>query len=882
MAGMANWQAQISIDIDDLKKRIKVAEGELDKIEKKEHKVKLDIDTKTLENAISKLDRMLESLGKGSGDFKEFENLSKQLSSIATDINNISKAFSVMNDGSDFANIIKSIDASLTALSNHFVSEMSGRMTSSIKEVKSTLSDIGDGGELAPLLQIINKIENAINELSASIKGIRLNMNIDVGSDSEMEAKVQSKIANALQAYQRLFDHIKMSSVGSSVINNFFEFEINQYDTMMGKLQAYKKFIDNMRKEAKAQFNGKDVLYQNTEKSYWTQASAAMSQVTKAFNEMNASSDVNPLADMFGKTDLSGVISQLGLIVAKLEEISTTASSFKNVFANGFNVTSSVEEINKLTNRVKELEDELSKIKLNPVGVDKSNIPSGIEDVFQGDDKAVTDASTTAIKEESKALEQVSDSAKEASESKEKFAKSNKEVKASADSSKASISEEEKYFNSLGKSLGQYQNTLTSISRKPADGNRSKELQDRIDTISSSLDELRTLESNANKDGYVFNKEDVKRGQQLEKIIKDNIEAVKQMSAAQKGSTPLSRGKTIEWANDLLKKNTKWSKAAKNEVKGWIDKLASADPSNVEEIRNEILKVVRAEREAGREGKSFFDIFKSKVVHRFASQLAMYYLSFYDFIRYTRNAINAVKEFDEGLTKISYTMDMTKSQLDNLGKSVLNMASDMKSSIDDAMQVAQIYANMQTSAEEIQRLSEPTLILSNLSGFDSSTIADDIQAVTQQFDILAEDSMHIADVYDYISRNIAVDYSKGLNAMAEGLQVAGSTAKQAGLSYEQTASIIAKAVEKTRLEGSQVGNGLKTIMTRLSKVGELSEEVDNETLSQASESLKKVGIEVYNLDGSYREFDVIMGELANKWDDLTDAEKSNISFNIAA
>ena len=377
MAGMANWQAQISIDIDDLKKRIKVAEGELDKIEKKEHKVKLDIDTKTLENAVIKLDRMLESLGKGSGDFKEFENLSKQLSSITTDINNISKAFSVMNDGSDFANSIKSIDTSLTALSNHFVSEMSGRMTSSIKEVKSTLSDVGDGGELAPLLQTINKIENAINELSTSVKGIGLNMNIDVGSDPEMETKVQSKIANALQAYQRLFDHIKMSSAGGQIITDkFFDFDINQYDTMMGKLQAYKKFIDNMRKEAKTQFNGKDVLYQDTEKSYWTQASAAMGQVTKAFNEMNVASDTNPLADMFGKTDLSEVISQLGLIVAKLEEISNTTTSFKNIFDNGFNITASVEEIDKLTNRVKELEDELSKVKLNPVSVDKSNISS--------------------------------------------------------------------------------------------------------------------------------------------------------------------------------------------------------------------------------------------------------------------------------------------------------------------------------------------------------------------------------------------------------------------------------------------------------------------------------------------------------------------------
>ena len=255
---------------------------------------------------------------------------------------------------------------------------------------------------------------------------------------------------------------------------------------------------------------------------------------------------------------------------------------------------------------------------------------------------------------------------------------------------------------------------------------------------------------------------------------------------------------------------------------------------------------------------------------------------FYDIINIFRDGINTLKEFDDGLTKISYTMDMTKSQLDGLGKSVLDTANDIDSSIDNAMQVSQIYANMNTSAEEIKKLSEPTLILSNLTGFDASTVADDIQAVTQQFDIAAESSMHIADVYDQISRNISVDYSKGIESIAEAVQVAGSTADQAGLSFEQLAAIVGKTVEKTRLEGSQVGNGLKTIMTRLSKVGKLSEEVDNETLSQASESLKKVGIEVYNLDGSYREFDVIMGELASKWDGLTDAEKSNISFNIAA
>ena len=262
------------------------------------------------------------------------------------------------------------------------------KMEGHLSSLRSIISDVGDGEEFSPLLKMINNVQSSISELATSVKGIGLNMNIDVGSDSEMEAKVQSKIANALQAYQRLFDAIKMSGAGGSVINtNFFEFDINQYDTMMSKIQAYKKFIDNMRNEAKAQYNGKDILYQSVDKTYWTQASAAMGQVTKAFNEMNATSDTNPLKDLFGSGDLSEVVSQLGLIVEKLEEISNTASSF-NVFDNGFNVTASVGEIDKLTNRIKELEDELSKIKLNPVNVDKSNISSeNITPIIEGQNR---------------------------------------------------------------------------------------------------------------------------------------------------------------------------------------------------------------------------------------------------------------------------------------------------------------------------------------------------------------------------------------------------------------------------------------------------------------------------------------------------------------
>lgn len=149
MSGMADWQAKISIDIEDLKKRIKVAEGELDKVTKEDRKIKLDFDTKTLESAIQKLDKMLDSLGKGTGDFKQFENLSKELSSIVSEVQSLSKAFGKIDDSGakTLLSSIQNIDKSLSELNqnilnvNKNMSNMGGNTSGAVKQVENITNE---------------------------------------------------------------------------------------------------------------------------------------------------------------------------------------------------------------------------------------------------------------------------------------------------------------------------------------------------------------------------------------------------------------------------------------------------------------------------------------------------------------------------------------------------------------------------------------------------------------------------------------------------------------------------------------------------------------------------------------------------------------------
>ena len=396
--------------------------------------------------------------------------------------------------------------------------------------------------------------------------------------------------------------------------------------------------------------------------------------------------------------------------------------------------------------------------------VEERNKP--IEDVFQGDNKTTTDASTTAIKEESQALEQVSTSAKEAATSKEKFANANKEVKTSADETAISVDKE---ISALEKAGNRFESQAAGLAIKPDDQHQFSSWKKQLEDLNIEIAEYKSKVENLSKID-IADEEQIKKAkteiEDLGKSIKETITVMSKTSQSDRGWTQTGVDKLIQRMNDDLKKNSKYTKETRQNIQSLIDELKNIPDRPLSEIFNDFSRFKREAHDAAKEGKAFSEIFKDKVIYGGAAQLAGMF-GFYDIINIFRDGIDTLKEFDDGLTKISYTMDMTKSQLDGLGKSVLEMANDLDSSINNAMQVSQIYANMNTSAEEIKKLSEPTLILSNLTGFDASTVADDIQAVTQQFEIAAEESMHIADVYDQISRNISVDYSKILELILE-------------------------------------------------------------------------------------------------------------------
>lgn len=245
-----------------------------------------------------------------------------------------------------------------------------------------------------------------------------------------------------------------------------------------------------------------------------------------------------------------------------------------------------------------------------------------------------------------------------------------------------------------------------------------------------------------------------------------------------------------------------------------------------------------------------------------------------------KNGFQLVTAVDDAMTNISYTMDVSTSQLQKFSAQAIQMAQDLHTSAKTVLEASTLYANANESIESILTKTQTATMLSNVTGMGGEKSAKTLQSIMNQFDLTQDDLLSISDTLQSVSQSMAYDFSAGIDQIASGISTSGSVAKDAGLSLQQYSSMLGTIIEQTGLSGSQVGNALKTIFTRITKASETSGTLASD-ISNAEASLRAVGVEVRSSSGEFRDLDSILGDLSDKWDSISDTEKSNISFEVA-
>ena len=248
MPGTYQYDVEIKSNVAKLLSDMKQVQDRLDTVEGKEYKIKLNVDEKKLSSVISNLEKMLDSLGKGTGDFKQFENLSKELSNIVSEVQSLSKAFGKVDDSGakTLLSSIQNIDKSLSELSqnifnvNKNMSNMVGNTSGAVKQVENISNAYQDAAkEAEKLADAQSKIGQKTN-ISSGMK--------DAFPDKDVSASVESATNSIKEENNVLDQNTQKVKENTQTKEQNANVNLNKYDKRLdsynGKVDKYQATID--------------------------------------------------------------------------------------------------------------------------------------------------------------------------------------------------------------------------------------------------------------------------------------------------------------------------------------------------------------------------------------------------------------------------------------------------------------------------------------------------------------------------------------------------------------------------------------------------------------------------------------------------------------
>lgn len=338
MPGTYQYDVEIKSNVAKLLSDMKQVQDRLDTVEGKEYKIKLNVDEKKLSSVISNLEKMLDSLGKGTGDFKQFENLSKELSSIVSEVQSLSKAFGKVDDSGTktLLSSIQNIDKSLSELSqnilnvNKNMSNMSGNTSGAVKQVENISNAYQDAAkEAEKLADAQSKIGQKTN-ISSGMKDTFPKTSENLEQVAQSEQKVQQEAVAIQSKWEQAEKAIQNYMNAVTKLNN-----LRASDKSTGK-KSYEiagqiEEIEKLKKEA---YDARQVLSsminpQNVDTDTWKRYVDVINRLDQASN--GSAESVNRLKDSL-KNTLNSELNSLQNSIDKYQNIITQAQTYPSDF----------------------------------------------------------------------------------------------------------------------------------------------------------------------------------------------------------------------------------------------------------------------------------------------------------------------------------------------------------------------------------------------------------------------------------------------------------------------------------------------------------------------------------------------------------------------
>lgn len=225
-----------------------------------------------------------------------------------------------------------------------------------------------------------------------------------------------------------------------------------------------------------------------------------------------------------------------------------------------------------------------------------------------------------------------------------------------------------------------------------------------------------------------------------------------------------------------------------------------------------------------------------------------------------KGLVSTTIEVDKRLTEIGSILQATGSQLNSFKNTIFDVAKNTGQSFNTVADAAAELARQGLSAEQTAKRLNAALILTRVSGLDSASSVEALTAAINGFSSAGLTAEQI------VNKLIAVDTAFAVSSkdLAEGFSRAGSTAEDAGVSFDELLGLITSVQQTTARGGAVIGNAFKSIFARLSR-------------GTVVEDLKALGVEINASQTGVQKLQA----LSNALQSISDPTKANAIKELA-
>lgn len=228
-------------------------------------------------------------------------------------------------------------------------------------------------------------------------------------------------------------------------------------------------------------------------------------------------------------------------------------------------------------------------------------------------------------------------------------------------------------------------------------------------------------------------------------------------------------------------------------------------------------------------------------------------------------AMKASIDFESAMDKVASLSGAQGEQFDSLRDKAIEMGAKTMYSATESAEALQYMALAGWNTKEMLVGLEPVLKLAGAAGMDLGTASNIVTNGLIAMGLSANDAAHFADV-------MAVTMSKSstdVNQLGEAFKYVAPLAGSMGYSIEDL-SLALGIMANAGIQASQGGTSLRRILLNLS-----------DPTDEVAVAMEKLGISMFNPDGSAKSLYDLMVELRGAMKGLTDEEKAQYAATIA-